>query len=701
MRRRCEGTKGCVVHLAVVLGPPPPTHSTRISSSLLESLQCYNNYRSHVHCKWTPQRNSTLQVWVRTNLGSDLCVPFNTAHSEEDGSAHCRYDTPLFSIGITHTVCFLSDDTKSLCSSAQHKFEDLVLSLRAHPPWNLSSSEDDDGGRRVQWASPYPPSSSLNQNLTYQLSYRIQTGDDWTSENVTITSVKLERQKLLSGHRYEARVRTRASLGHWSKWSPVVTWQTKDDFVQVPPLHCVLDGETSVMCSWEVSAELAHLITYQLSCRPNQTAQSERCCVNPTVSSDSRGTAVRFSCSLTVADPEHLQLSLHPVHSVKTFKVHQHIRPDPPQKVTVRRKDEDWLVVWTEPATELKLFYQLCYYRKVDQRSSVLLNISGKSRSVTILGTSLTPLQDYQVKVRSLVVLGQGSLYEGIPSEWTDPEDWTSNEGVYTPWLLSYLIYFFSGVVSTALFLVLYNTIPACQRKVTKWENSVPSPGKSKLLSKIKSAPSLTPMECEKTTFCKVQHLDSISTCSSEALLWPSKHTETKCADQDGGGWSHENLPSPVEKVNSCDTLSMSFSGPYIFCQVPAPVLVSEDVQCEDKDKETPSEVHQLSFLVPSPLYGKDYVSLPSHAGSMSTEDLTSRSDNTSQQVCDSAEQDQHFTCTTPWSIASDNQSSPGKPTVSSQPSDYTSEQFSSWSQVGAIQSSGYCHLPPSLQGSS
>lgn len=127
-----------------------------------------------------------------------------------------------------------------------------------------------------------------------------------------------------------------------------------------------------------------------------------------------------------------------------------------------------------EPATELKLFYQVCYYKKMDQvrnisyinhkhsvalkinflkvtftqnqfscletmlgfcdfqRSSVLLNVSGKSRSVTILGTSLAPLQDYQVKVRSLVVLGQGSLYEGIPSEWTDPEAWTSNEGVYS-----------------------------------------------------------------------------------------------------------------------------------------------------------------------------------------------------------------------------------------------------------------------------
>lgn len=44
------------------------------------------------------------------------------------------------------------------------------------------------------------------------------------------------------------------------------------DAGQFPSLHCVLDGEKEVMCSWEVSREQAHFITHQLACRRNQTA---------------------------------------------------------------------------------------------------------------------------------------------------------------------------------------------------------------------------------------------------------------------------------------------------------------------------------------------------------------------------------------------------------------------------------------------
>lgn len=40
--------------------------------------------------------------------------------------------------------------------------------------------------------------------------------------------MKLEKQLLLPGRRYEARVRARASVAQWSLWSPVVTWQTEE-----------------------------------------------------------------------------------------------------------------------------------------------------------------------------------------------------------------------------------------------------------------------------------------------------------------------------------------------------------------------------------------------------------------------------------------------------------------------------------------
>lgn len=47
-------------------------------------------------------------------------------------------------------------------------------------------------------------------------------------EDVTNTSVKLEKQLLVPGRTYEAQVRARVSVGQWSHWSPAVTWQTKE-----------------------------------------------------------------------------------------------------------------------------------------------------------------------------------------------------------------------------------------------------------------------------------------------------------------------------------------------------------------------------------------------------------------------------------------------------------------------------------------
>lgn len=138
-----------------------------------------------------------------------------------------------------------------------------------------------------------------------------------------------------------------------------------------------------------------------------------------------------------------------------------------------------------------------------------MLNVSEGSSDTTILGSSLTPLQEYQVKVRSLVKPGDGSLYEGIPSEWTNPQTWTSKEGVYsinTPsvrvtfnlislrkhhnvilmttavanslvppvysgfclltasWSFTTLAYIVISVIVAAAFLALYCSIPACQR---------------------------------------------------------------------------------------------------------------------------------------------------------------------------------------------------------------------------------------------
>ncbi|KAI3360078.1 hypothetical protein L3Q82_014397 [Scortum barcoo] len=670
--------------------------SLQNESPLLESLQCHNDYKSYVHCKWRQHRNITTQLWLKENMKSEPkeCVPYNVTVQDEHTTVQCQYKTATFSIGIKHTLFFLKNTTHTICSSVPHKPLHLSQHLSARPPVSLSTHSAGDGGRRLSWSSPYPPFSPLSRNITYQLAYRPDSQDNWTTEDVTNTSMKLEKQLLLPGHRYEARVRMRASVGHWSHWSPVVTWHVEEEAGQPPSLHCVLDGERQVMCSWKVSRELAHFITYQLVCRHKQTAPSESCCVNQTVSSDLSGAVLKYSCWLTDADPAHELLELLPTHSAKTFLASEHIRPNPPSQVKVRKKDRNWIVEWTRPKMSSKfnslskLFcYQVCYHNIQEQGCSTLLNISG-SMSLNILDASLTPSQRYQVKVRSLIISGENSAYNGIPSEWSDPVDWTSSDAT---WSLTTLIYLSIAVFVASITLILYCTIPTCQRKIIVWVNSVPSPGKSKILSEIKSATSWAFMQSEDTSMCKVQHLDSISTCTSDTLLWPTKDTKKKLLEQDEGCWNCNDLPSPA-KVN--DTSSMSFSGPYIFCQPPEQTSKSADVKCEETEKETPSD----PSASPSPMnfapFGDGYVCLPSRSISRSTQDLVSQSDaNANTHRHGNAEQGQQSPDTTLWPDKMDSKPGLSEPTSTPQPPDYTTGPFTSWPHGGTIQASGYCHL--------
>ncbi|XP_040010489.1 cytokine receptor common subunit beta [Xiphias gladius] len=681
--------------LALLSGPDHCTchESTCLQnmSPLLESLQCHNDYESYIHCKWRKHRNTPLFLWLKIENKRKLCVPYTPPVQEKNENVQCRYKTNVFSIGISHTVFFDKNETLSNCSSVPRKPLDVSQHLRARPPVDLSTHDASDGGQRLNWSSPYPSSSPLNKNLTYQLSYRTDR-QDWTTEDVTNTSIKLEKHLLLLGHRYEARVRARASVGQWSDWSPLVTWETEENPWQVPSLQCVLDGEKEVMCSWEVSRELAHFITYQLASRQKQTAPTKRYCSNPIVRSDTSGTVLRYSCSLTVTDPAHLLLELLPKRNVKTFKAYQHIRPNPPQQVTVKEKGRDWIVAWTAPSTasKLTLYYQVCYYRTQEQEPCTLLNISDGSVSFTLRGASLAPSKRYQIKVRSLVFPGEGSRYEGIPSEWSDPVGWISHAA---PWSLTTLIYVLISVFVATVFFILYCTIPACQRKIILWVDSVPSPGKSKILSEFKSATGRTFLQCEDTSICKVLYFDTVSTCSSEALLWSTTDTTKKHLDPDDGFCNSNNFLTPTEKVKSSETSSMSLGGPYIICQTSKSNWKSVDVKSEEKEKEEKTVLDDsgspVNFSVNPPVYGKGYVCLPNCTILISHSDA-----NTNTHRRDSAEQDQQCPDTTLRQDKTDAQRGFSEATSREQPLAYTSGPLTPWPQGGTIQASGYCQLP-------
>ncbi|XP_054616766.1 cytokine receptor common subunit beta isoform X3 [Dunckerocampus dactyliophorus] len=610
---------------------------------LMQSLQCHNDYESYVHCKWREGQHirAPLQLWFQTQDSRERCELNATQVQNENGhrTVQCRYETRSFSIGIEHTVFFHEDDI--LCSSVPRKPLRLSHHLRARTPVDLSTHDTGDGHVLLKWSNPYPAHSSLNRSLMYQLSYKADRQATWTIMNVTRTDVKLETRILLPGRRFEARVRGRASVGQWSHWSPVVTWSMKEDSRQFPSLHCVLDGEKVVTCSWEVSRELDHFITYQLACQHNHTARSDRCCVKPTVTFDASRPLVRYSCSLAVSNPAHLLLELRPTRNAKMFKANTNIQPRPPQQVKVREKDHNWVVEWAKPSTasKIRLYYQVWYYSRQDQDSSILLNISEGSTSVTILGSSLSPSQHHQVQVRSLVIPGEGSRYEGSPSEWTEPVDWTSHAAT---WPLTTIIYSTISLIVVSVFCVLYITIPQCHSKMTVWGSSIPSPGKSKALSEIKCATNGALIES--TYICKVQHLDRLSTCSSSSSsLRPTEDAENKDLEQDRQECKCNSLPPPAQGVNGSD-LPVHFSGPYILCQ-----STESKCMCDGttEKEQTPSGGPDSSSSVFFTQYGDGYLCLPPPSVSMSTQALVTHCDaNTKTQK---REQDQQCADNAAW----------------------------------------------------
>ncbi|XP_061702897.1 cytokine receptor common subunit beta [Syngnathoides biaculeatus] len=644
---------------------------------LMELLQCHNDYESYVYCTWSegPHVRPPLQLRFYTGGSSERCENFDdeVQKADQNRTVRCRYKTPSFSIGIQHTVFFVKDDTS--CSPAPHKPLKLT-EVRARAPADLSKFDDGDERLWLKWSSPYPTSSSLNKSLRYQVGYKAERQDTWTIMNTTSTEVKLETRLLLPGHMYEARVRARAAVGHWSHWSPLVTWRSKEDSGHIPVLNCVLDGEDKFMCSWEVSEDLDHIITYQLACGHNRTAPSESCCVNSTVTFDPRRPLVHYSCSLSVAKTAQLLLQLRPTRKAKTFRASKHIRPRPPHQVAVREKGNNWMVKWTEPSTasKIRLYYQVRYYETRDEQgSSRLLNVAEGSTSVNILGMSLSPFQHHRVQVRSVVIPGEGSLYEGSPSEWSKPAEWTSRA---VSWPFTARVY--SSISATVVIIVfmalLYCTISSCQRKIVIWVKTVPSPGKSKTLSEIKSATSWALMENENTYVSNVQQLYNLPTCVSPSpSLWPTEGAENKDLEQDRQDCKSNSLPPSPEKVNGCN-LPVHFSGPYILCQP----LDSKSMCEETKKNEVTSSEAPPFVVVAHKVEG--YVCLPSGSVATSTS-LWDAGENTQKHEQDHPSADK--------AAPSDKVLDIG-PDGSDPPPAYGSE--SAWP---AIRASGYCLLPP------
>ncbi|KAJ3601031.1 hypothetical protein NHX12_032004 [Muraenolepis orangiensis] len=593
----CSGPDNCPLYESSFHGVSPE----------LESLLCYNDYKSHVYCHWreelSTQARTPLELWNWNPYDNrdSLCEPRGGPDTGPSGPGGGPSSGPSSPRG----------------------------GPRGGPgggPGNGPSSAPSAGPSGPGGPGPSGPGGpgpsgpggpSLMRCRFNTSLFAIAINHTFFFKTTPATSCSSVRRLNLSQIRcwYEARVRAMGAPGQiWSEWSPLVVWKTPEARGQTPRMQCVLDGKEKVTCSWELRTELAHFITYQLACRHSHThATSKSCCVDLEVTQVSRHSEalLRYSCSLTSSDPQHLELELIPTRNVKSFKSHQHIRPNPPTAVRVVEEAGNWVVKWEKPDPHLRLQYQVHYWSPLDQEDTHRKKVPEGFTFLTITGASLGPSRRYKVQVRALLAPGETDSYTGLASEWSPPRSETS-------WSPETLLYVSLTLLAALLFLGLFFSIQACRRSLVAWLKSSPSPDKSKLFLENKNL-SCSHVLLQKETFCRVNQLDSFSSCSySEAPLNKQRCWETSSFSVDEGCLDCDHLTScnHGDQIVCPNTSAISFNGPYIFCKgpsEPAQASVDDDqqeVRDAPPDPGPPAALPEAFSLTASCCRG-DYVFLP------------------------------------------------------------------------------------------
>ncbi|KAL2076542.1 hypothetical protein ACEWY4_027861 [Coilia grayii] len=582
------------MHLMWALGVlllPLLVETNRTHTTPHSSLECYNNYvdypfkqRPLITCSWiqedpdthlalsykngspcvTSSTSASQSAVTSSTLANQRAVTSSTRANQRAVTSstranqrvvQCEYEASdvSFAIGGKYTFFFhspqhLTPHTLS-ASLSQH--------VRVMSPQKLSVEALKGKGHRLRWMSPYPNSTSLTSDLSYQLTYGI-SGHDWMTLDTRATAQEIGVGQLLPGQRYEARVRARSSDWQWSAWSPPVVWSTEEELGPYD-LQCVMGEDSSVACSWKLLKQHAQFLKYTLTCHHLSNNTTVECCCSPEVQSEG-AVELRFSCVLCVSDPRHLRLQLSPTHLSKTFNAETNIQPETPPGFDVKQKNGDWKLRWGDPGVRpnVPLLYEIRYR---PQEAEEWKTISLQKATSFTLPSNLLPSTPYVAQIRAVV--GPSKTYRGAPSRWSAPLKWTTPTA---PLSLASMLYSAVALVVVVLFTGMVIALPKCRRRIRDWKLSIPSPTNSKVVSEaIKRKASdwlYVVSEREKVSMCVIQEADLTSSTHSAC-----KEQRWSSSDEDGDRDSLQLMTYTTGgRSGALDTSGMSFNGPYIFC---------------------------------------------------------------------------------------------------------------------------------------
>uniref|UniRef100_A0A8D2DGQ0 Interleukin-4 receptor subunit alpha n=1 Tax=Sciurus vulgaris TaxID=55149 RepID=A0A8D2DGQ0_SCIVU len=450
----------------------------------LQTLSCYNDYTSHIACRWAAARaaQGLLNLTLHRFHPLDPPQPVSCGLSEDTPSPACP------AAPCVHRSCRIPYQDFVIADEDYYFFQadrplgvqlSVLLTQHVQPPplkdLQISKARDHFlltwsvalGDAQTPWMA--------QGDLEFEVVYR-RLSDSWEDANslrCSSSQAVLEAERLVPSSTYMARVRTRLApgsrlSGRPSQWSQDILWDSQPgDEAQPRNLQCFFDGAHALSCSWKLRAPVASSVSFGLFYRAGPQAREEEC--SPVLKEALSSLDARLRCRIPVPDPVTGGLyvvSVRPRREGRLIKSSEHIKMMRPT-LSVTRGGSSYGLRWQADARKLlEPTFQVQHRRDAEpwEDSKTVTLRSAHSMALP----ALEPSTKYWARVRVRPTPG---VYNGIWSEWSQAQSWTTDWGKSGP----------TCPPGPGLRSLQLSLPGACCRLNRQWQEEIPSPGKSRL----------------------------------------------------------------------------------------------------------------------------------------------------------------------------------------------------------------------------
>ncbi|XP_012493514.1 PREDICTED: cytokine receptor common subunit beta [Propithecus coquereli] len=455
----------------------------------LQTLRCYNDYTSHITCRWadTQDAQRLINVTLHHRVDDEPLEPVSCELSEDMPWADCP---------SPHCVprrCVIPNKTFVLADKDYFSFQpdrplgvQLTVSLAQHvqPPapqdvqihaagdhvlltWSVAL-----GGRQPHWLS--------QRDLEFEVVYRRlqDPREDAPTLRCNASQAVLGPEHLMPSSTYVAQVRTHLAPGSGfsgrpSEWSPEVRWDSQPgDQAKPQNLQCFFNGAAELSCSWEVRTEVASSVSFGLFYKSSPDAGEEECSL--VLKEELSSLYTRHRCQIPVPNPgTHGQytISVRPRKEEKLIKNSENIQMARPS-LNVTKNGDSYSLRWE---TRRMQYDHIDYTFEVQYRKDSATWEDSKTEALqnahSMALPALEPSSRYRARAR---VKPSRRGYSGIWSEWSEECSWET-DWVLPTWVLALILVF----ITLTLLLVLRFCGIYGYRLNRKWKETIPNPSKS------------------------------------------------------------------------------------------------------------------------------------------------------------------------------------------------------------------------------